>query len=107
MDGDNDMLQAQVRTMEQEGKGTSKYLISLDDKRSQISLTDIVASLDKMNTSLSKRFLNEKYPSPLPTSLQVESFSNKDSKTASDALSKKSFENNIDENPSVDVQEKE
>ena len=30
-DGDNDMLKAQVRTMEQEGKGTSKYLISLDD----------------------------------------------------------------------------
>ena len=25
------MLKAQVRTMEQEGKGTSKYLISLDD----------------------------------------------------------------------------
>merc|ERR1711862_391191 len=51
----------------------------LDDKKSQINLTDIVALLDKMNTSLSKRLLNEKYPSPLPTSLQVESFSNKDS----------------------------
>ena len=61
----------------------------LDDNKSQISLTDIVALLDKMNTSLSKR-------------LQVESF-----ETASDALSKKSFENNNHENSSADVQEKE
>jgi len=60
-----------------------------------------------MNTSLSKRLLNEKYPSPLPTSLKVESFSNKDSETGSDALSKKSFENNNHENSSADVQEKE